>query len=803
MMRVLILIFHRLNHHPRRLILFACMFIPAILWLSGSYTANQPAQAAPLAGSISGTVFRDYNANGADDGPNEPGIGGIVVTATDNLGNVVSTTTASNGAYTTAVLPGTSARVEFTLPGDGSLDFLQPGAAGNTTVQFVDISTGNATNVNVGFNNPAQYCEANPEMAVPTYFGGTTSSSHGLARFNYANSGTSPAPATLSTWTSIGTTYGLAYNPAAAFVKRHSALAGSAGAIYQVQGATTAGPYPTSLFATIPNVGSVPDNTTRGLPGNPIDPSFDPAVFGLVGRTGLGDIDISDDRNTLYVVNLNDKNVYPVSTANGTVGTPIAIPSPTCTNGEWRPFATKFHDGDLYVGGICSAENGGTRADLTAQVYRYDIAAATWSSGLFSPAIPLNFARGRGFNAGTVPDDGFWNPWINSGPALFGRATATFNPGGILYPQPLLSDIEFDSAGYMVLGFRDRTGDQVGYLNYATDSAAYPGGNGNASIWYSSPAGDILMAAPNGATYTLENNGVVGTRTTGATSPQGPGGREFFYGDIYTNTVNFPVHQETSFGALALRPGASEVAMTAYDATDVDEGAVYWMDVANGGGDKLRGYRIYFGNQDPFPPAPENGRFGKANGLGDLELLCSPAPLEIGNRVWGEQVNNGLQDPVSAVTEQPIAGVVVSLYEIDGTLVATDTTDANGQYLFNNATVPGGVQPDTAYVVRINDVNLILTLANVGSNDRIDNDAVVGNVASVPGPSRPEISLTTGAWGQNNHTYDFGFTATPTAITLRKIGINTGAETAAAFLIITPLALLSTGVFLWRKRRKH
>lgn len=816
MNRGLILFFNRLNHHPHRLIMLTGLFIPVVIGLYVSYITSQSAQAAPLAGSISGNVFRDYNANGADNGANEPGIGGIVVTATDNLGNVASTTTATDGSYTTAVLPGSSARVEFTLPVDGSLDFLQPGAAGNTTVQFVDISSGNATNVNVGFNNPAQYCEANPDMAVPTYFGGTTSSLDGIARFNYANSGISPAPTTLSTWTNVGTTYGLAYNPAqdtvyaAAYVKRHSALAGSAGAIYQVQGATTAGPYTTSLFATIPNVGSVPNNATRGLPVNPVDPSFDPAVFGLVGQSGLGDMDISDDGSTLYVVNLNDKNVYPVSTANGTLGTPIAIPTPTCTNGQWRPFATKFYDGDLYVGGICSAENGGTRANLTAQVYRYDVAAATWSSGLFSPAIPLNFARGRGFNAGTVPDDGFWNPWINNGPTLFSRATATFSPGGILYPQPMLSDIEFDSQGYMLLGFRDRTGDQVGYLNYATDSAAYPGGNGNASIWYSSPAGDILMAAPNGATFTLENNGVVGTRTTGATSSQGPGGREFFYGDIYTNTVNFPVHQETSFGALAVRPGASEVTMTAYDATDVDEGAIYWMDVTNGGGDKLRGYRIYFGNQDNFPPAPENGRFGKANGLGDLELLCSPAPLEIGNRVWGEQANNGLQDPLNAVTEEPIAGVIVSLYEMDGTLVATDTTDGNGQYLFNDTTVPGGVQPNTAYVVRINDVTPILsagynylTLANAGGNDRIDNDAAVGNVAGVPGPSRPEISLTTGAWGQNNHTYDFGFTATPTAITLRKIGTNTSSQPAAAFLMITPLALLSTGFFLWRKRFKR
>ncbi|MBK9051283.1 MAG: hypothetical protein IPL78_10300 [Chloroflexi bacterium] len=575
--------------------------------------------AAPLAGSISGTVFRDYNANGSDEGVNEPGVAGVIVRATDNLGNVVTATTGLDGTYTTGVLAGNQARVEFILPSDGSLDFLQPGAAGNTTVQFVDITSGNAANVDVGFNNPAQYCEANPYMAVPSYFGGTSSALDGIARFNYNDSGITPAPTTLTDWTDIGTTYGVAYNPAqdalyaSAYVKRHSSLAGSAGAIYRVEG-VTGSTFTTTLFTTIPNIGTVPDNATRGLPANPIDPSFDPVVFGLVGRTGLGDMDLSDDGSTLYVVNLNDRNVYPVATASGTVGTPIAIPSPTCTNGEWRPFATQFHDGDLYVGGICSAENGGARTDLTAQVYRYDVVSSTWSAGLFSPAIPLNFARGRGFNTGTVPDDGFWNPWINDGPTLFSRVTANTNDGGILYPQPMLSDIEFDSEGYMLLGFRDRTGDQIGYLNNAVDNSAYPAGSGGASIWYSSPAGDILMAAPNGATFTLESNGIVGSRTTGSTSLQGPGGREFFHGDIFTNTVGFPVHQETSFGALAVRPGSSEVAMTAYDTTTVDEGAIYWMNLANGGGNKLRGYRIYFGNQDPFPPAPENGRFGRPMG---------------------------------------------------------------------------------------------------------------------------------------------------------------------------------------------
>jgi hypothetical protein len=73
---------------------------------------------------------------------------------------------------------------------------------------------------------------------------------------------------------------------------------------------------------------------------------------------------------------------------------------------------------------------------------------------------------------------------------------------------------------------------------------------------------------------------------------------------------------------------------------------------------------------------------GKNNGLGDLELFCDPAPLEIGDRVWFDANENGIQDP----DEQPLAGVSVKLYAPDmTTLLATAVTDADGNYYFSNA----------------------------------------------------------------------------------------------------------------------
>jgi hypothetical protein len=52
----------------------------------------------------------------------------------------------------------------------------------------------------------------------------------------------------------------------------------------------------------------------------------------------------------------------------------------------------------------------------------------------------------------------------------------------------------------------------------------------------------------------------------------------------------------------------------------------------------------------------------------------------IGDRVWDDLNANGLQDP----GEPGIAGATVQLLDEFGAVIATTTTDANGDYLFNN-----------------------------------------------------------------------------------------------------------------------
>jgi hypothetical protein len=66
------------------------------------------------------------------------------------------------------------------------------------------------------------------------------------------------------------------------------------------------------------------------------------------------------------------------------------------------------------------------------------------------------------------------------------------------------------------------------------------------------------------------------------------------------------------------------------------------------------------------------GGAGGGGSGGDGQLL----PGAVNGIVWKDQNGNGIRD----ATEPGLANVLVSLYTANGTLVATATTDANGNY---------------------------------------------------------------------------------------------------------------------------
>ncbi|MBK6935630.1 MAG: carboxypeptidase regulatory-like domain-containing protein [Chitinophagaceae bacterium] len=135
--------------------------------------------------------------------------------------------------------------------------------------------------------------------------------------------------------------------------------------------------------------------------------------------------------------------------------------------------------------------------------------------------------------------------------------------------------------------------------------------------------------------------------------------------------------------------------------------------------------------------------------------------LSLGNRVWNDANNNGLND-----SENGIAGVTVNLYAdanndnvADGASIQTQTTDANGYYQFN------GLQQGNYIVGVVTPSGYMSSAVNGGdpdNNNNIDDNGQIiagnetrglaitlafGTEPLVDGNTNPNINI----------TYDFGF----------------------------------------------
>ena len=84
-----------------------------------------------------------------------------------------------------------------------------------------------------------------------------------------------------------------------------------------------------------------------------LTPNKDAAVFGLIGKAGIGGMDLSEDGNMLFLMNLYDRKIYSINLTNywstGTLPTAgdvssHVIPDPGCTGGNYRPFALKVYN---------------------------------------------------------------------------------------------------------------------------------------------------------------------------------------------------------------------------------------------------------------------------------------------------------------------------------------------------------------------------------------------------------------------------------------------------------------------------
>lgn len=715
-------------------------------------------------GTVTGTVFRDYNANGVQDA-DEPGVAGVTVNAYGAAGLVAGPIlTLADGSYSiTWGSVDVRVRLEFSgLPGSAQAGVFGPGS--NTSVQFV---TGGDV-ADYGINRPRDYSENNPDLATSWFVSGSQAgiTETVITSHPYNTFGTG-ANSTLAEAQTVGTTWGLAHNRtqsilySAAFTKRQAGYGvGGPGAIYQIPVDPVGVP---TVLATIPAGTDLHDFT---FPNNEDAANFPGpnSVYATVGKSAFGDLDITDDESTLYVVNLFDRSLYSIDVNSGAVTNRGGIPSPCPVAGDARPFGLAIRDGIVYVGGVCSAQSSQNRADLSAYVYTFTPAGGFSGGPVLS--FPLNYPRGcadlsAGYGNPTAPiacrtgEQGAladWQPWSDVWPNP--QNSTGFDSGFFAYAQPMLSDIDFVGDD-LVLGFRDRMGDQVGW-----DDALGPLVGAGSNLFVIT-AGDVLCAASTGTnTWAIESGGTCGTRTNNNGTPaneQGPGNGEFYYEDNFAGA-----HDETTMGGLVQIPGFPEMAITAMDPLQLRSAGTALYRNDNGTGGNARRYEIF---ADPAP-----GRFSKANGLGDLEALSDAAPIEIGNYVWFDADQDGIQD----ATEQPLAGITVQLFDPNtNTVIGTAVTDSQGRYFFSsdpNRTNTASAQYNlpiefnTAYQVRIDLTQALLTgfsvtTANTGQGGIPDQNDSDGLTTITPGFSI--AALTTGSAGQNNHTFDFGFFTPP------------------------------------------
>ena len=785
-----------------------------------------------VTGTISGTVFKDSSFDGKLSS-GELGVAGITITAYDAEGVIAATATSgADGGYTlSGLVDGVEYRIEFTaFPA-----FLAPASFGNDSQTSVFFAVSPAMGVDFGVQSGEEYCQNNPDVGVACYENGSSSQNGnaGFVSFNYDASGipaqyndnysgsqNGPNPTSDASVQEMGAVWGSAYQRAAermfnsALLKRHSGFGSmGVGGVYSIdysdparavssfdlQGITPANGGPAIDLGSVDRTevdGAIASGAAgdRQLPKSNLEPSRDLDAYDKVGKMGFGAIDMDGDDKTLWLVNLNQRALIsvdvsgPTDSLPGTVNqyhldpaqSPNMPGAPSCNNGVYRIWAVTIYHGHGYLGGVCTGEDGGTRDDLMAYVHSFDPDDPT--AGLTEEiSFPLNYEREVIFSGGSRAAN--WRPWESS------WANVKRNS----FAQAALSSIAFADNGDMILGFVDRVAHQLGRENYIPKSGSTDTITGLA-------AGDIIHVCKDKHEWILE--GAPGCAVqddgngAGERADDGPSGTgEFYYDDVYTfgTEQDHAQHPEITTGAVTVLPGSGEVMVTAFDPVHADgtQNYVYTQGTVRFDtttGERTQGFLIV-GNNDIVT-------FGKGSGLGDPELICAPAPIELGNRVWSDQNRNGLQDP----GEPGIEGVRVKLYrsgfgpdgiagtDDDSDELAVAVTDVNGQYYFVSrpnadpevrdplGVVDGTLSPilpNTAYEIRLdNDGDYepgeVLDGLNLtekddaspspGGSDLSDSDAVLvpDPIGSDPG-TYPVISLTTGGPGANNHSYDFGF----------------------------------------------
>ncbi|WP_322490137.1 SdrD B-like domain-containing protein [Chloroflexus sp.] len=503
----------------------------------------------------------------------------------------------------------------------------------------------------------------------------------------------------------IGSVYGLAYDDgaisgvrrvfAAAFTRRFTSFGPlGPGGVYEYR--FDDGQWHPSF--TVPDVGDDRSN----------DNSADDAILKHVGQTGLGDMEISPDGTTLYIVNLAARQIerYDISQVMPIRLDPIAIPLQTVsanipTQQFLRPFALEFapllHEDEsprLFV--------GLTNINApSAHVLEWNVSTGTWRHVLIQS---LTSAELNSRLSGTLfdqalkrlyPDATFqgWYPWSND----FSRMLPIHSNSHIYYPQPFLVDIEFSPDGQaMRLGFRDRTGD-ITFFN-----------NPPLRQFIAISQGDTLSYRSTNNQWQLELN----DRPYDHVKESDP---NFLFRAHSTDWVNDnrvifdkapPPHVENHMGGIVSIPAPlGELVVT--------------TSLFGAGSSGLGIYHLPERNRQASLTLIPSGT-SKAPGLGDLELLCTYAFIR--GQLWHDVNGNGVREAGEAL----LNGIRLEVVDpVRSTILGQVVTAADGSYTI-------AVPPNRALHLRVALsefaagrplAGMVYAPVNAGADDSRDSDA--------------------------------------------------------------------------------
>lgn len=437
-------------------------------------------------------------------------------------------------------------------------------------------------------------------------------------------------------------------------------------------------------------------------------------------------------------------------------------------SGELRPWGLAFHQGKGYLGLVSDASITKSKDHLFGYVVSFD--PGNVDAGFqIELEFPLKYPRERSSfahsNEARPLRTSMWEAWVDTWEETGIELQDDGDTMNLSYPQPIISDIDFDDQGHMIIGVMGRWAHQVGFMNY-------PPIPGKQIYLIGYASGDILKAVPSvmraDNNFVIElNNNDPGTFYSGTDGPSYDG--EFFYEDYFDSPKAH--HGEIFTGGLGVMPILNEVVLTVFnpivtngDNTNFEFNGVY-----------TQGTHVYStedGSKKRASLFVDQYQFGKANGLGDIEFSFTLPNNNIGNYVWCDANGDGIQQ----ANENGIPGVELILLSVDpevgNQIVTTTTTDENGLYLFRD------LDPQTNYIIKI-DLNQPgldgfqrkASPAFQGGNPRLDSD---GLDDVIPGCVIAEV---TNSGGQFNYSYDFGLLGPESSDVTRTACLDIGENT--------------------------